>query len=448
MSAFIKQAADLIDIKESKSLAYLSDAASAAKSVWQTKTLPNRNTEDWKYTNLRAIEKGDFTRLAKPLSAQELQELASTVQSYLNIDNLNGHRLVFVNGYYAAELSHINEELERGIELVAFSKADSASQDLIKSHLDSVSDLDKHTFSSLNTFSLQDGILFKVNKNCVVQKPVHVVHISTGAEHSFSVNQRALVVLEANAQATIVEHFVSTDDSQNCFVNSVTELCLGENTHLNHYRLHEEQEDIIHIGGVYSRLEKSSVLNSFNLALGSKIKRIDFVVNHAGEGAHCELNGVYLPRHKQHVDYHTCIEHAVPHCTTNEVFRGIISDSARAVFNGRIHIHKDAQKTLAQLSNKNLLTSNKAEVDTKPELEIYADDVQCAHGATVAQLDTESLHYFKTRGIPEDEAMVMLSFGFINELVNDIKHDAISHYLRPKLAKLFAIRPELASHIL
>jgi len=194
-------------------------------------------------------------------------------------------------------------------------------------------------------------------------------------------------------------------------------------------------------------LHEDSTLNSFQLALGSQLKRIDVVVHHRGKGAHCELNGVYLPCKKQHVDFHTTIEHAVPHCTTNEVFRGIISDSAKAVFNGRIHIHKDAQKTLAQLSNKNLLTSNKAEVDTKPELEIYADDVQCAHGATVAQLDSTAMHYLMTRGVSAEEARVMLSFGFINELINGVDHSAIADYVRPNLTQFFAQDPELLRHI-
>jgi Fe-S cluster assembly protein SufD len=147
------------------------------------------------------------------------------------------------------------------------------------------------------------------------------------------------------------------------------------------------------------------------------------------------------------VDYHTCVEHAVPHCTTDEVFRGIVADEARAVFNGRIHIHPDAQKTRAELSNRNLLTSAHAEVDTKPELEIYADDVQCAHGATVAQLDDTSLHYLRTRGIAEDEARVMLSFGFINEVIDTIRCERVRDYLRPLLARRLARDPSLTRHL-
>ena len=189
--------------------------------------------------------------------------------------------------------------------------------------------------------------------------------------------------------------------------------------------------------------ESRSTLNSFHIALGSTLKRIDLVVDHVGQGAHCEVNGVYLPRGQEHIDYHTCMEHRVPNCTSSETFRGIIADEATAVFNGRIHIHPDAQKTKAELSNRNLLTSTRAEVNTKPELEIYADDVQCAHGATVAQLDDMSLHYLRTRGVSRADAQVMLSFGFINEVIDSVRCEALRVYLQRLLSDRFARDPAL-----
>jgi len=243
--------------------------------------------------------------------------------------------------------------------------------------------------------------------------------------------------MDAGSEATVVEHFASDGAQQNCFTNGVTELVLGANARLCHYRLHLEEEHALHIGGVHARLDRDARLNSFHLGLGSTLKRLDVVVRHEGNGAHCDLNGIYLPRHSQHIDYHTCIEHARPHCTTKEVFRGVISDNARAVFNGRIHIHPDAQKTVAELSNKNLLTSNRAEVDTKPELEIYADDVKCTHGATVSQLDDYALYYLCSRGIAREHAQVMLSTGFINELINNLQHSTLGEYLKPVLSDMF-----------
>ena len=188
-------------------------------------------------------------------------------------------------------------------------------------------------------------------------------------------------------------------------------------------------------------------MRGFTLAQGSRLKRIDYQVNHCGEGAELDLQGAYLPRNNQLVDYHTNVRHMVPRCTTREIFRGIVGDSARAVFNGRIYIHPDAQKTLAELSNKNLLTSNKAEIDTKPELEIYADDVKCAHGATVSQLNATAMYYLQSRGVSRQEAEVMLSFGFINELLEQIAEPGVQDYLRPHLARLFGRDNDLLERI-
>jgi len=184
-------------------------------------------------------------------------------------------------------------------------------------------------------------------------------------------------------------------------------------------------------------LQRSARLRGFALALGTSLMRVDYQLNHRGQGAELDLQGIYLPRNQQVVDYHTNICHWVPHCKSNEVFRGIVSDSAQAIFNGRIYIHKDAQKTLAELSNKNMLTSNKAEINTKPELEIYADDVKCAHGATISQLNTNARYYLQSRGLSRAEADVMLSFGFINELLEQIAQPVVHDYLQPRLAKLF-----------
>ncbi|WP_075185277.1 Fe-S cluster assembly protein SufD [Teredinibacter haidensis] len=438
MSEFMQQAVEPLATGAS---AWLSDLNARGKDQWQAHRFPGRKAESWKYTNLRALEQGDFHRKGLPVVNE------SAWQEQVQIADLNAWQLVFVNGQYSEVLSSNLSVLPEGITLVRFSEASKEQRIQIRIKLDSVAIPEKHLFSALNAAQLQDGVFLRVEKNIQLQKPVQIVHINTLQDQAYTVHQRVLVEMEQGSEATIVEHFASGEDDQNSFTNGVTELCVGENARLHHYRLHLEHEAAIHVGSVNVALGRNANLNSFHLGLGGKIKRLDFVVNHQGEGAHCELNGVYLTHNSQHIDYHTCIEHAVPLCTTNEVFRGIVGDSSRAVFNGRIHIHPQAQKTLAQLSNKNLLTSNKAEVDTKPELEIYADDVQCAHGATIAQLDSTAMHYLRTRGVSEAEARVMLSFGFINELVNDIKHDAIAGHLRPMLVRMFARDDALMRHL-
>ena len=443
MSDFIQQA---VHTPPAKSASWLRDFQQRGRSLWRHQSLPTRKTEAWRYTNLRQLEQGNYFSAFMPEPANDADP-ANDLRGHLLIPGLTPcATLVFVNGYFNAGLSAVGE-LPAGVTLVRFADASHEEAAQIADHLGSVVDNEQHLFAALNDSHLADGVFVKVAKNIRLERPVQLVWISTRQEEAFAVSQRLLVVAESGSETTIVEQFVSDNDTQNSFTNGISELCIHANARLRHYRLHLEQENALHIGGVHVSLERDSQLDSFHLALGSTLKRVDIVVNHRGEGAHCNLNGVYLPRNHQHVDYHTCIEHAVPHCTTNEVFRGIIGDNARAVFNGRIHIHRDAQKTVAQLSNKNLLTSDKAEVDTKPELEIYADDVQCAHGATIAQLDEQSLHYLRTRGVSRDEARIMLSFGFINELINDIKDPQIADYLRPLLSGLFTQDPKLARHI-
>lgn len=436
MSDFIQQAAELAP---TETPGWLADHAENSRNFWSTVALPTRKTEAWKYTRLRPLETGDYLNSAKPVTADQ-----SLVQPCI-IENLEAHKLVFIDGQFQQELS--DDDLPKGLELVRFTEAGEQEAKIIDQYLGSLFSKENHLFSALNEAWLGEGVFLRVKENTRVEKPVQIIWLTTSQDQAFSIAQRLLVLLEERAEATVVEHFASTNDKQNSFTNGVTELVLKADAKLHHYRLHLEEEQSIHIGGVHAGLGKNAQLNSFQIALGSKLKRLDVVINHQGEGAHCELNGVYLPQHEQHVDFHTCIEHAVPNCTTNEVFRGIVGDSAQAVFNGRIHIHPDAQKTSAMLSNKNLLTSNKAEVDTKPELEIYADDVQCAHGATVAQIDEQLLYYFLSRGISRQEAEVMLSFGFINELLNQVHHQSIGDYLRPILAQRFATDPNMTRHI-
>lgn len=431
----------IAELEPASNLAWLKDIQVKGQPAWRDTQWPNRKTEDWKYTNLRAIESGEFF-----FSCAESQEGVdhTMLKKHFEIDGLSTYSLVFLNGEFNSSLSNVGE-LPSGVELVRFDEASPAQIKIIQSYFDSIVDGQKHLFAAVNNHFLQNGIFLDVSKNVVVDKPIQIAWLTTQQNQSFQVAQRMLALIGENAEVTLIEQFVSNNETQNSLTNGVTELYLDNSARLHHYRLHQEGQGAFHIGGVHATLKRNAYLNSFHMALGSELKRIDVVVNHDGEGANCIMNGVYLPQQDQHIDYHTCIEHRVPHCTTSENFRGIIGGNGRAVFNGRIHIHRDAQKTLAELSNKNLLTSTKAEVDTKPELEIYADDVQCAHGTTVAQLDDAAVHYMQTRGISKADAEVMLSFGFIKEIINTVHHSALIDYLTPLLAQTFANDPNLKS---
>ena len=330
--------------EQTQAPAWLSSLRSEGVEAFGKFAWPTRKTEHWKYTNLNALTKANFSQA--PIST-ELSE--TQAKPLFDIAELDAVQLVFVNGQFSEVLSSDLTDLNISgtVEVVRFSDANDAQQATITAELGQISLNDQHMFSALNAGQLEDGVFVRFLKNKKTEQVVQVVHLTTAQDEAFSVNARLLVVSETGSQGTVVESFVSDNVSQNALVNSLTECKLEDNAKLFHYRLQLEQEDIIHIGGMHVEQQASSQLESFHVGLGGKVKRVDVVVNHEGSGAHCDLKGVYLPQNNQHIDYHTCIEHKVPHCTTDEVFRGIIADQAKAVFNGRIHIHKDAQKTLA-----------------------------------------------------------------------------------------------------
>lgn len=412
---------------------WLASLRQQAAAKWLQTAWPTRKTEHWKYTPLLPLQKEGFHQWA---------QTAADWHKEIEFIQLDATRLVFVNGIFDATSSS-----DLPAEIIRFSDADRAAQVTIQQYLGKVIEGERHLFATLSNAWAAEGLLVQVPRNHTLTKPVYIVHVSTPDAEPAIANQRLLIVLEEGARAEVIEHYVSTAAQQNGFVNSLSEVVVGDNAELQHYRLNLEEENLLHIGGVHVNLLRNARLRGFTLAFGSRLKRIDYQINHCGPGADLDLQGVYLPRNHQLMDYHTNVQHRVPNCTTKEVFRGIIADSARAVFNGRIHIHPNAQKTLAELSNKNLLTSNKAEIDTKPELEIYADDVKCAHGATVSQLNRTALFYLQSRGVSRQEAEVMMSFGFINELLQQVAEPAVQDYLLPRLARLFGRDSDLLQRI-
>jgi Fe-S cluster assembly protein SufD len=423
---------------ESPKASFLGDVQQAGLNQFKTLPFPTRKTEDWKYTSLFALTKQDYNRA--------VQNTDFNNQALFNIPELDAHRLVFVNGVFNEALSDISEQ--DGLVLVTFEKASEQQQQAIAASLGKVADTQRNLFTALNNAQVNDGVYISLEKSVQLAKPIQLVHVTTAQTQPASAFSRCLIELAQHANATIIEQFVSTDETQNVLYNQTTEAIVGDGAKLNHYRLNSEHESSLHFGGVYVDLNRDSQFESYQVLLGGQIKRLDVLVNHNVGGSHCEMKGVYLPKHDQHVDIHSYIEHKAAHCTTNEVYRGIMADQSKAVFNGRIHILPDAQKTLAELSNKNLLLSDKAQINTKPELEIYADDVRCAHGATVAQLDEKAKFYLRSRGISAQEADIMLSFGFINELLESIPLEPLRNKMRPLMAEQFTSNRELTKHLL
>ncbi|WP_283787947.1 Fe-S cluster assembly protein SufD [Bermanella sp. WJH001] len=437
VSEFNQQALSLV--KANASAQVFKSVNDAGAQAFADMPFPTRKTESWKYTSLHALTKQNFNQAVDVNNA-------SHASVDFAIDGLDALELVFVNGQFQTVLS--SKETLDGLQLVRFSEASAEQLALIEKHLAKNAETERNLFTALNNAQVNDGVFVLVSKNTQLTKPVKIVNISTPQAQPATAFNRCLVILEQHAQATVIEQFVSSDEEQNVVLNQVSEMIVGDGAHLNHYRLHKEHESSLHFGGVYVDLNRDSQFTSYQVLLGGQIKRFDVLVNHNVGGSHCEMKGVYLPKNDQHVDIHSYIEHKAPNCTTNEVYRGIMADRSKAVFNGRIHIHPDAQKTLAELSNKNLLLSDKAQINTKPELEIYADDVKCAHGATVAQLNETAKFYLQSRGISAQEADIMLSFGFINELLESIPLEALRVSLRPLLAQQFSTDKSLTQHIL
>ena len=391
-----------------------------ARSAWVTAPWPTRKTEAWKYTALDALGERDYLRRATAAVPQ--------FDATALIPALEADRIVFVNGIYQPTLSSVTAQA--GVRVVNFRSANSGDRATIDQALGRLSAEGDSPFAVLNGCWLDDGVLLHLDAGVRAKRAVHVVHVGAPQPQPFAHAQRLLAVLGRGADVDLIEQFVDLPDAGESLVTGLTELRVGEGARIGHYRLHAEDERAIHIGAVHVELARDARCEGLLFALGSTLKRIDLRLHHRGRGASCRLDGIYLARHHQHVDLHTAIEHEVAHADTTQVYRGIIDDAARAVFNGRIHIHPQAQKSNADLSNRNLLLSNEAEVDTKPELEIYADDVRCSHGATVSRIEEKGLYYLLTRGIGRREAEVLLGYGFVNELVSRVGNDALAAALR------------------
>ncbi|MEW9798924.1 Fe-S cluster assembly protein SufD [Alteromonas sp. CYL-A6] len=396
---------------------YLAPVRQQALIQLKAEGWPGRKQETWRFTPLTAIENRDMSEATGAKS-----------ESAPAIDGLNALDIVFVDGKLVTDLTSMT--LPEGVQITALDAADATQQDNIKALFASVKP-QRHLFGLVNDVLTRDGVFIDVADGTKVTTPIRIVNIAAGQADAHT---RVLVNLGNGADATIIEHGTGTSDS---FTTAFAEYAIGETARLEHYRFSMFTGSAKQVGGSHFRLDTEAKLNSTLVGYGSELSRLDVDIVHAGEHANAKMNAIYLLAEGELFDLHSTIEHAVPNGTTEENARGIIGERARAVFNGRIHIHRDAQKTLAELNNRNLLLSRRSMVNTKPELEIYADDVQCAHGATVAEIDEASLYYLLSRGISRSRALVMLNFGFIQELVNAMPNEALRDWLLPLLSERF-----------
>ncbi|MEW5056984.1 MAG: Fe-S cluster assembly protein SufD [Cycloclasticus sp.] len=390
-------------------LPWLTSVREKAGEAFAGEGFPTPREEEWRYTNVSALEKNQFS-----LATQAGTVDADFLKQVL-LDDC--HHLVFVDGFYQAELSSL-ADLPEGVIVSALSEGLAAHEELIKSLLDSVIEAPDRGFINFNTALFSDGALIAIDENTNVDKPIQLAFIASSAAALSLSNVRNLIVAKAGSKASIIETFDACES--NCYLsNVVSEVVVEPNANLQHSRVQEESSAAYHIAGVYTRLERNAIFAQYNYTFGASLSRAEIHAN-LGEAADCRLDGLYVGQDRQHMDNHTRVNHAQPHAISNESYKGVLADRSRGVFQGRIIVAEDAQKTDAKMSNRNLLLSDRAEADSKPQLEIYADDVKCAHGVTVGQLDEKAIFYLRSRGADEQTAKNMLTFAFANEMVEHI----------------------------
>lgn len=395
---------------------WLCDLREAGIERFASLGLPGPRAESWKYTNLNPLRKVNFTPTAG--GAVSIDELPS-----LFPHGGSGHRLVFVEGRFRAEHSTLGA-LPEGVRIGSLAEALERDPEGIAAHLGRIGTAEDQAMLALNTAMMGDGLLLHIARGVTIDLPIEVVFVGAGGPTPLSYHPRNLIVLEPNSRATIVEHHAGLGAGV-YFANTGTEIQIGEGAALHHYKVQEESPLAFHVATTQAHLERDAVYDSFTLTTGARLSRNEISVRLAGTGADCHLNGAYLLRGGQHGDTTTVIDHLAERTTCHEVFKGVVDDSARAVFQGRIVVHPGAQKANGHQLSKALLLSDRAEVDTKPELEIYADDVKCSHGATTGDLDHDALFYLRSRGIPEETARHMLIEAFLADTINQIAAEGL-----------------------
>ena len=377
---------------------------------------PTLQHEDWRFTNLAPIVKLPF----KPVFESSSDGLTAEALAQFTFGRLDSIRLVFINGHFIPELSS-TQVSQDGVKVKNLGAALAEDAPLLEKHLGRYAQDPGNPFSALNTAFFQDGGFVHLSAGKLLDKPIHLVFISTTTEAGAASHPRNLIVVEKNSKATVIESYAATVDNA-YFTNAVTELVLDDGAALEHCKFQNESLSAFHIAAIHARLGRSSNLIAHSIATGARLSRNDIRANLAAEGVECVLNGLYLTRDEQLADHHMIVEHAQPHCNSHEYYNGILDGRSRGVFHGRILVRQPAQKTDAKQTNKNLLLSDEATADTKPQLEIYADDVKCTHGATIGQLNDESIFYLRARGIGLERARRMLIHAFAGEIIERIRY--------------------------
>lgn len=406
-------------LQESDLQPWLKDLQQQHFAAFESQGFPDHRDEQWKYTSVKAISKTNFAMLTPTQQNAKLQARPAELADVADMAELDAHEIIFVNG-------QLQRFADPGDNFRCSTLLEAG--DAIKPYLNQSTAKLNNGFAHLNSAFLEQGIFLEIIGT--VSKPIHIIHVTT-AENTMH-HLRQVIVARPHAKAHIVETY-RAHDSQVYFNNVITECYLEPEAKICVNKCQQEASKAFHIASTQVQQQQNSEFHSMVLNLGGRLARSDLNIELQGPGASCEANGLYIARGRQHLDQHTRIDHRVPHCQSNELYKGIVDDQARAVFNGLVYVHPQAKLTQSALMNKNLLLSPKAEVDTKPELEIYHDDVKCSHGATVGQLDEQQYFYLRSRGLQADVARSILTYAFCCDVLSHSKHDAVKHYCQQML---------------
>ena len=383
---------------------------------------PTTRNEDWHFTSVTPIAEKVF-KIAPTRSGPATISPADVTA--LVIGDPDWHRLVFVNGRFEPSLSSF-AGLPAEVKVTTLAEALKESPEFVAEHLGKLASGEGQTFTAFNTAFVQDGVVIHVPGGQVVEAPVHIVHIADAQAAGVGIHPRLLVVAEPLAQITIVESFTCAGPMSGGYLtNAVAEIEIGNGARVDHYKIQRESTDAFHVGTTQVRQGRDSMYHSFSYAAGAAISRTNVYTQLAGENAETRLNGLYLIDGSQHADHQTFVEHLAPACASRELYKGILDGSSHGVFNGKVYVDPIAQKTDGKQTNHALLLSDHARIDTKPQLEIFADDVKCTHGATVGRLDDAALFYMKSRGLGADNARALLTYAFAAEVLETIEVDAL-----------------------
>ena len=411
---------DTVDVHSS-----VHDIRTEAIKTFEAEGFPTKRQEDWKYTSLKSILKHDYSVFPKSENAIEFND----VKKYF-IHEIDSYKIIFIDGKYS---SHLSQTTHDGIDVCLMSSALTKPkyQLNIENYFNKIAS--KNGLSSLNTAFSHEGAYINIPKNKIVNKPIQIIHFSTGNEAALMLQPRNLIVVNENAHVQIIERHQSLTDNP-VLTNSVTEIFTNKRAIVDYYKIQNDRQSASLIDNTFVNQKQESIAKVHTFSFGGKLIRNNLEFYQNGERIDSTLKGITIIGDNQHVDHNTLVHHIEPNCESHQDYKGIFNDSATGVFNGKVVVEKLAQKTNAFQANNNILMSDKASINTKPQLEIFADDVKCSHGCTIGQLDESAMFYLRSRGIPEKEARALLMFAFSNNVMDSVKIPEIKNRITKIIA--------------